>query len=334
MTTPDPPGRPTSQRRYMLRRIIALALAAVAILLAAGAGVWLQTNTGGSVDHLTRKSRHSLVSDRTEHESAVAMPERTSRATGTSNARTPGAGDAKENQPGAGEPNARDTRRGQPGQGAAVCPTTSTNPAPVLRNTQHSAPLRGAPRPGNKGLVKLKSGGLNRQAVLQVPADVVPRQSQATRPKPLILAFHGYGQSRESIARFGDLARDGAIVAYPDGIDKAWAGAPYATATGKQDLALVRDLINRIAATYQVDDLRIYAAGMSNGGGFVAKLACEIPQEFAAFASVAGAYYKGTWQGCATRAQRGKEHPQFRGSRATSFLEIHGENDGRIHYEG
>ena len=314
MTTPGPPGRPTSQRRYMLRRIIALALAAVAILLAAGAGVWLQKNTGWSVDYLTRKSRHSLVSERTEHESAVAIPERSSRATGTSNDRTPGAG---------GEPSARDGRGGEPGQEAAADPATSTSPAPVLRNTQHSAPLRGAPRPGHNGQVQLKSGGLNRQAVLYVPADALPRQSQATRPKPLILAFHGYGQSGASMARFGDLARDGAIVAYPDGIDKAWAGAPYATATGKQDLALVRDLINRIAATYQVDDLRIYAAGMSNGGGFVAKLAC-----------VAGAYYKGTWQGCATRAQRGKEHPQFRGSRATSFLEIHGEADSRIHYEG
>lgn len=325
MTTPGPPGRPTSQRRYMLRRIIALALAAVAILLAAGAGVWLQKNTGWSVDYLTRKSRHSLVSERTEHESAVAIPERSSRATGTSNDRTPGAG---------GEPSARDGRGGEPGQEAAADPATSTSPAPVLRNTQHSAPLRGAPRPGHNGQVQLKSGGLNRQAVLHVPADALPRQSQATRPKPLILAFHGYGQSGASMARFGDLARDGAIVAYPDGIDKAWAGAPYATATGKQDFALVRDLINRIAATYQVDDLRIYAAGMSNGGGFVAKLACEMPQEFAAFASVAGAYYKGTWQGCATRAQRGKEHPQFRGSRATSFLEIHGEADSRIHYEG
>src|SRR5699024_4396673 len=103
MTIPDPPGLPTSQRRYMLRRIIALTLAAVAILLAAGAGVWLQKNTGWSVDHLTRKSRHSLVSERTEHESAVAIPERPGRATGTSNDRTPGAGDAKENQFGAGD---------------------------------------------------------------------------------------------------------------------------------------------------------------------------------------------------------------------------------------
>lgn len=334
MTTPSPSGRPTSQRRYMLRRIIALALAAVAIGLAAGAGVWLQKNTGWSVDYLTRKSRHSLVSERTEHESAVAIPERSSRATGTSNDRTPGASNTKESQPGAGEPSARDHRGGEASQGAATDPATSTSPAPVLRNTQHSAPLRGAPRPGHNGQVQLTSGGLNRQAVLHVPADALPRQSQTTRPKPLILAFHGYGQSGAAMARFGDLARDGAIVAYPDGVDKAWAGAPYATATGKQDLALVRDLINRIAATYQVDDLRIYAAGMSNGGGFVAKLACEMPQEFAAFASVAGAYYKGTWQNCATRAQRGKEHPQFHGSRATSFLEIHGEDDSRIHYEG
>lgn len=240
----------------MLRRIIALTLAAVAILLAAGAGVWLQKNTGWSVDHLTRKSRHSLVSERTEHESAVAIPERSGRATGTSNDRTPGAGDAKENQLGAGDPSARDNRGGGPGQDASADPATSTSPAPVLRNTQHSAPLRGAPRPGHNGRVQLKSGGLNRQAVLHVPGDALPRQSQATRPKPLILAFHGYGQSGASMARFGDLAREGAIVAYPDGVDKAWSGAPYATATGKQDLALVRDLINRIAATYQVDDRR------------------------------------------------------------------------------
>src|SRR5699024_12758807 len=137
---------------------------AVAILLEAGTGVWQHKNIGWTVEHPTRKIRLRLVSDRTDHESAVAIPERSSRATGTSHDRTPGACDAKENQPGAGEPNARDNRGGEPGQGAAVGPATSTNPAPVLRNTQHSAPLRGAPRPGNKGLVKLKSGGLNRQA--------------------------------------------------------------------------------------------------------------------------------------------------------------------------
>ena len=67
---------------------------------------------------------------------------------------------------------------------------------------------------------------------------------------------------------------------------------------------------------YNVDHDRIYAVGMSNGGGFAALLGCRMPEQFRAIASVAGAYYPGTYEGCA-------EGP-------VAFLEIHGGKDGVI----
>jgi polyhydroxybutyrate depolymerase len=41
---------------------------------------------------------------------------------------------------------------------------------------------------------------------------------------------------------------------------------------------------------YAIDPERIYACGMSNGGGLASVLACELPDLFAAVGSVAGRY--------------------------------------------
>lgn len=53
------------------------------------------------------------------------------------------------------------------------------------------------------------------------------------------------------------------------------------------------DLVTRIKANYCVDESRVYAAGHSNGGGFVGTLACSPDHggQFAAFAAVSGAFY-------------------------------------------
>ena len=78
------------------------------------------------------------------------------------------------------------------------------------------------------------------------------------------------------------------------GLHTAWQGALYAD-TGVNDLSFTNTLLDHIASNYCIDASRVYASGKSIGGGFVHILACDktVGGRFAAFAPVAGAYYKG-----------------------------------------
>lgn len=96
-----------------------------------------------------------------------------------------------------------------------------------------------------------------------------------------------------------------------------WKGAPYENTT-VDDIAYVYDMINTVAATYNIDHSRIYACGKSNGGGFTALLACrpDTSATIAAFAPVSPALYQGTFSfhGCDP-------------SRKTPIFHIHGVED-------
>lgn len=61
-----------------------------------------------------------------------------------------------------------------------------------------------------------------------------------------------------------------------------------ACAAGVDDLAYVRDVLAEVARAIPVDEARIYATGISNGGGMSHRLACELGDRIAAVASVAG----------------------------------------------
>lgn len=58
------------------------------------------------------------------------------------------------------------------------------------------------------------------------------------------------------------------------------------------DIGFVEDLIKSLQSQYCIDSTRIYASGMSNGGGFTGTLACDPTASnlFAAFAPHSGAF--------------------------------------------
>lgn len=171
------------------------------------------------------------------------------------------------------------------------------------------------PAPGGSTTVTLSSGGRERTAILSVPKGYYPNT-----PTPVLLAYPGYRQTASEMQRFAALDRLPAIVVYMQGVGDAWEGAPYATTSDGEDLRFTTDMLASLNSTYNIDASRIYATGMSNGGGFAAKLACRAPEVFAAVAAVSGAYYPGTGGDCATPS--------------TSFLEIHGARDETINYQG
>ena len=118
----------------------------------------------------------------------------------------------------------------------------------------------------------------------------------AAAPVPLLFVFHGAGGDGVSIAEisaFNDLAdQEGFVAVYPDGINRIWNdGRPPDPSIGPvDDLGFVTAIIEGLMGGLSIDPNRIYAAGFSAGGMFAFRLGCELPDHFAAVASVASTF--------------------------------------------
>lgn len=75
------------------------------------------------------------------------------------------------------------------------------------------------------------------------------------------------------------------MVAYPDSVNRHWNDGRNLSSA--DDVAFVRALIADVARDHAVDPKRIYATGISNGGFFSQKLACDLSDQISAVASVA-----------------------------------------------
>ena len=138
------------------------------------------------------------------------------------------------------------------------------------------------------------------------------------RPAPVVFVFPGYSSSAEGMAfygtrtRFETLAdRDGFIVVYGNGLpnppnERERVSLPkggflqgcLADHAGEGiDVQYVRQILSQLATELPVDRARIYATGLSAGGGMSFQLALEAPDLVAAIAPVAGLPFqpKGPW---------------------------------------
>ena len=200
----------------------------------------------------------------------------------------------------------------------ASCSADSPDPAPQAVPTETknlgiptSAPLSG-PEPGSYTTVNLPSG---RSFILSVPKDYTGEKKW-----PIVLAFPGWGQSAENLRGYSRLDAADAITVFAEGKKQAWSPAPYAKTSTAEDKKFVRDIIDAVRATYRVDDSRIFATGMSNGGGVAAYLACQMSDVFKSVATVSAAYYQDILKDCA-------HSPVGR-------LDIHGTVDPVVGYYG
>ena len=117
----------------------------------------------------------------------------------------------------------------------------------------------------------------------------VPAEMPGNRPAPLVVVFHGgggHGWNMPGFTRFDELADEqGFLVAYPDSLKGHWNdGRGQSDA---DDIGFARALIDAIAERHAIDPRRIYATGISNGGFFANRLACDLADRIAAIASVA-----------------------------------------------
>ncbi|MEO8215932.1 MAG: PHB depolymerase family esterase [Acidobacteriota bacterium] len=143
----------------------------------------------------------------------------------------------------------------------------------------------------------LRSGGLERRYFVHLPP-----QYDGRRALPVVLALHGGGgrgdrmDSQTGLTSLAD--RQGFIVVYPNGTGRfgdrlltwnSWNCCGFAHVQNIDDVSFFRALISRLKVDYRVDSRRIFATGMSNGGMMTYRLGCELSDQIAAIAPVAGA---------------------------------------------
>ena len=165
---------------------------------------------------------------------------------------------------------------------------------------------------------EIKVGGTTRSYLLYVP-----RAQTRNHPAPLLLVFHGGGGHDYNMPRFTGFDRlaDSRrfIVAYPESVNTHWNDTRALSRA--DDVAFVRALIADLERSYPVDPARVYATGISNGGFFSQRLACDLSPQIAAVASVAATMPETLVPVC---------HP----SNPVSILFVQGTNDPLVHIEG
>jgi polyhydroxybutyrate depolymerase len=121
--------------------------------------------------------------------------------------------------------------------------------------------------------------------------------SDSAAPAPVVFFFHGHFGKAQASAREGRIrnAWPEATVVYPQGLitDSPLLGKGTGWQRtfgdlGDRDLKFVDAMLASVKQDFHADPAKIYACGMSNGAFFTLLLLAARPNDFAAFASVAG----------------------------------------------
>jgi len=149
----------------------------------------------------------------------------------------------------------------------------------------------------NRSNGTIVSSGREREYLLYVP-----RSYDRTRPTPLVISMHGaglWGAAQKEISQWNAVAdREGFIVVYPSGTGgsgpRVWRQRGVG---GQREITFISELIDKLSADYNIDPARIYANGLSNGGGMAFVLSCTLSDRIAAVGMVAAAHLE-PWSSC------------------------------------
>ena len=165
------------------------------------------------------------------------------------------------------------------------------------------------------------SSGRKRTYILHVPGSY-----DRTRPTPLVISMHGaagWPAQQMDMSQWNRQADEhGFIVVYPSGIEgegpRLWRVGEEPGLT--RDVRFISELIDKLEAAYNIDPTRVYANGLSNGGGMAFVLSCRLSDRIAAVGMVAAAQTL-PWTWCT-------EH------RPVPMIAFHGTADRIIPYKG
>ncbi|MEO8679563.1 MAG: PHB depolymerase family esterase [Vicinamibacterales bacterium] len=173
----------------------------------------------------------------------------------------------------------------------------------------------------NRNNGNMVSSGEQREYLLYVPGSY-----DRSKPTPLVISMHGasmWPAAQMDTSRWNAVAeRLGLIVVYPSGISgngpRIWRADGGAGLT--KDVRFISELIDTLEAAYNIDPARIYANGLSNGGGMSFVLSCTLSDRIAAVGMV-GAAHLLPWSWCTDR-------------RPVPMIAFHGTADRQVPYTG
>jgi polyhydroxybutyrate depolymerase len=164
------------------------------------------------------------------------------------------------------------------------------------------------------------SSGQKREYLLYVPSSY-----DRAKPTPLVISMHAaalWPAHQMNTSRWNKLADEhGFIVVYPSGTGvgpRIWhvdRGAGL-----MRDVKFISDLVDTLEAAYNIDPTRIYANGLSNGGGMAFVLSCALSDRIAAVGTVAAAQTL-PWSWCTD-------------DRPVPMVTFHGTADRFVPYQG
>ena len=154
----------------------------------------------------------------------------------------------------------------------------------------------------------------------------VPRSYDRSRPTPLVISMHGaglWGAAQRDMGLWNRVAdAEGFIVVYPSAVGgkglRVWHVEPGPGLP--RDVTFIAQLIDTLAAHYNIDATRIYANGLSNGGGMSFALSCTLSNRIAAVGLVGSAQTL-PWTWC-------QDH------RPVPMINFHGTADRLTPYKG
>ncbi|MBI1770554.1 MAG: esterase [Bacteroidetes bacterium] len=132
---------------------------------------------------------------------------------------------------------------------------------------------------------KINIEGEQREYIVHLPINLNSQKKHA-----LLLVFHGGGgTAKNSLSFFGfnQVADTAAfIVVYPNGIKKGWNDGRLIRKHNHNDIGFIRQLIDQLGKDYPVDEKRVFATGISNGGFFSFALGFHLADKIRAIAPV------------------------------------------------
>jgi polyhydroxybutyrate depolymerase len=135
-------------------------------------------------------------------------------------------------------------------------------------------------------------------------------------PIPVVIFFHGYGQSGEVVIKNRRLTepfgKAGVLLVAPTGLGKSWGhvGSPRRM---RDENAFIDAMLADVTARFAVDPDRIWASGFSQGGSMAWDAACYRGDRFDAIFPIAGAFWR--------------PHPEACSSGPVNLFHTHGTGD-------
>jgi len=173
-------------------------------------------------------------------------------------------------------------------------------------------------------LEMMEHGGLEREYLMYIPETYTGETTV-----PVVFNFHGYGSDANQQYAYSlmhtEAAENNFIVVYPKGsMDSGGSNfwnVGFNNLESVDDVDFTLSILDKVIETYNIDQTRVYSTGMSNGGFFSYKLACEQSDRFAAIASVTGTMVTPLFNDC---------NPE----RPVPVMQIHGTADATVEYDG